>query len=73
VNGEGEEIFSGYMVLGSGTGRAKLLELWLWSGTAMPAFWRFQTQFFSRFLESCLDNYLQNNLKQQKNKQNKSN
>jgi len=41
------------------------------TGTAVPAYWHFWAQFFC-FLESCSDNYLQNNLKQQKNKQNKS-
>jgi len=76
---EGEK-FCGIWVLGvkhgcatTGTSHAKLLELWLWSGMvvplqarAVPAFWHFQAKKFSRFLESCPDNYLQNNLKQQK-------
>jgi len=82
------EIFLGIWVLEirhdratTGTGRAKLLELWLWSGmvrhdratagTGRASFLAFSGSiFFSRFLESCSDNYLQNNLKQQ-NKQTK--
>jgi len=60
----------------TGTGCAKLLELWLWSGmvrhgraiagTGRASFLAFSGSIFSRFLELCSDNYLQNNLKQQK-------
>ena len=53
---------------------------WFWVGTAVPTlaravptFWSRGLQKFSVFLESYLDKYLQNNLKQKKNKQNKSN
>jgi len=55
----------------TGTGRAKLLELWVfskaWAGTAVPSFWHLRLKiFFLRFLESVSDNFLQNNLKQTK-------
>jgi len=62
----------------TGTGHAKLLEFWgvgkAWDGTAVPlqaravpSFWHLRLKnFFLRFLESVLDNYLQNNLKQTK-------
>jgi len=60
---------------GSATaGRASLLEFEAFgkagTGTtvplqaqAVPAYWRFLAQFLFRFLESCSDNYQQNNLK----------
>ena len=59
-----------------GTGRANLLEMegLAWHSQARPCHFRHEPcqgsghprlNFF-RFLESCMDNYLQNNLKQQK-------
>ena len=60
-----------------GTGRAKILEYegWVLQGQAWPCAHRhglcqvsgiLGSILFFRFLESCLDNYLQNNLKQHK-------
>jgi len=58
-----------------GTGRANLLDFGGWFGMVRhgPCHLSgiFRLNFF-RFLELCSDNYLQNNLKQRKNKQNKS-
>jgi len=54
--------------LGSGTGCANLLDFggFGWHGQAYLA----QKKKFLRFLESCSDNYLQNNLKTNKRRLN---